>query len=81
MKNRVNFAEQASEETCFSYKLFILLVLVLVYYSFLQVTRGNFIGKYSFRYIVAKLQMKMERNFYQRLFYVFGKESPPWTFS
>ena len=33
------------EETCFSYKIFILLVLALVYYSFLQVTRGNFIGK------------------------------------
>ena len=33
------------EETCFSYKIFILLVLALVYYSFLQVTRGNVIGK------------------------------------
>ena len=33
------------EETCFSYKIFTLLVLALVYYSFLQVTRGNFIGK------------------------------------
>ena len=30
------------EETCFSYKIFILLVLA---YSFLQVTRCNFIGK------------------------------------
>ena len=28
------------EKTCFSHKVFILLVLALVYYSFLQVTRG-----------------------------------------
>ena len=34
-----------NEETCFSYKIFILLVLALVYYSFLQFTKGNFIGK------------------------------------
>ena len=27
------------------YKIFILLVLALVYYLFLQVTRGNFTGK------------------------------------
>ena len=32
------------EETCFSYKIFILLVLALVYCSFLQVARGNFIA-------------------------------------
>ena len=33
------------EKICFSYKIFILFVLALDYYSFLQVTRGNFIRK------------------------------------
>ena len=33
------------EETCFSYKIFILLVLALVYHSFLRVVRGNIKGK------------------------------------
>ena len=37
--------EQASYETCFLYKIFILIVLALIYYSFLQVTRGNFIWR------------------------------------
>ena len=30
---------------CFSYKIFILIVLALVYYSFLQVTRCNFVER------------------------------------
>ena len=30
---------------CFTYKIFILLVLELLYYSLLQATRGNFMGK------------------------------------
>ena len=33
------------EETRFSDKIIDLLVLALVYYSFLQVTKANFIGK------------------------------------
>ena len=33
------------KDICFSYRIFILLVLALVYYSLLQVTRGNFVGK------------------------------------
>ena len=33
--------------------LVILIVLELVYYSFLQATRGNFIGRSTFKYIFA----------------------------
>ena len=59
--------EQASQKICFSYKIFILFVLVLVYYSFLQVTRGNFIEKQPFKYAFGKMRVKTERNFYQKL--------------
>ena len=37
--------EQASYETCLSYKIFMWLVLELVCYSFFQITRGKFVGK------------------------------------
>ena len=53
----------------------------MVYYSFLQVAKGNFIGKKLSKYVFAKLQVKIERNFYQRFFEVIKKESPPWMFS
>ena len=62
----LNF-EQAPQEACFSFKFFILVVLALVYY-FLQVTRRNFIGKQPFKYVFAKLQVKMERIFCQKFF-------------
>ena len=65
------------EETCFSYKIFLLLVLALVYCSFLQVARGNFIGKLLFKYVFANLKVKMERNFHQRFFFKLSKKNHP----
>ena len=67
--------EQASEETCFSYKIFILVVLELVYYSFLEVKGGNLIAKLPFGYVFAKLLVKIERNFYQRFFFKLSKKN------
>ena len=67
--------EQASEETCFSYKIFILVVLELVYYSFLEVKGGNLIAKLPFGYVFAKLLVKIERNFSQRFFFKLSKKN------
>ena len=41
----------------------------------------SYIGNWPFKYVVAKLQVKMERNFCLKRFYVIKKESSPWMFS
>ena len=66
--------EQVSQETCFIYKIFVLFVLLLVYYSFLQVARGKFIGKQRLKDAFVKLKVKKtewkngKENFYQSFY-------------
>ena len=60
----INNYEQTSQEACFSENISISLVLALVSYSFFL----SYIGNWPFKYVFGKLQVKMERNFCEKLF-------------
>ena len=72
LRSQCNY-EQASYEACFSWIIFISLVLALVSYSFFL----SYIGNLPFKYVLAKKQLIMERKILLEGFLIYQKGISP----